>query len=88
MLASGKRDAFDREPQQATRHPRRAGKFLFSSRSHQIQNVGDICAAGILPILKQESGEINMLLAEEDMNMGGKNWWSHPVLQSSLTRPM
>ena len=72
-----RRDAFDRAPLTPVAHPRRQGAFLFASVFHNIHNVGDICAAGILPIAKTDAG-MTMLLAEEDTNIapdfGSRIW--------------
>ena len=54
---------------QAIPHPRRAGAFLFPSAVHNIEGVGDICAAGVLPVLKNHMGELSVLLPEEDMKV-------------------
>ena len=58
-------DAFDKEPPlKATPHHRRQGAFLFKNPF----GFGDVCAAGLLPMLKTASGELSILLPEEDMN--------------------
>jgi hypothetical protein len=76
------RHAFDRDvPLQAYAHQRRRGAFLFPAVFHKLRGVGgDVCAAGIMPVLKKSTGELMVLLPEEDMNIAGdfssKRIWS------------
>jgi hypothetical protein len=71
QAAASLRNPFDREPLLlATMHPFRAGAYLFRSVEHKMERVGDICAAGIIPIMRSETGEVHVLLAEEDLRAG------------------
>jgi 8-oxo-dGTP pyrophosphatase MutT (NUDIX family) len=71
QAATGWRDPFDREPPlPATMHPFRAGAYLFRSVEHKMEQVRNICAAGIIPIMKSGTGEVQVLLAEEDLRAG------------------
>ena len=77
---------FDRTPLTAKGHPKRSDAFLFEKDALKGRRgvcngqYGDICAAGIVPLLKQD-GKLMTLLPEEDMNMKtdcspGKKVWA------------
>ena len=69
-----RRHAFNKTPPlQAMPHPnpRKKGFFLFPACYHNIHNVQDISASGVIPIVRKENGELAALLPEEDMNVAG-----------------